>query len=62
MDINKFITENLDDILNNADDYISKPQSVINKKKQVTWKEEIEDMENKDEQYIAWIKKPNERF
>jgi hypothetical protein len=53
MDINKFINENLDDILNNADEYISKP--INNDKKKVSWKEEIEesskilDNQNEDE-------------
>lgn len=54
MDINKFINENLDDILDNTDEYITinKP---IKKKLTVTWKEELEetsniiDIQNEDE-------------
>jgi hypothetical protein len=56
MDLDKYINENLDEILDNSEEYIASEQKTQKTipKKQVTWKEEIEessniiDMENED--------------
>ena len=48
MDISKYIDENLDDILDNSDEYISniipnlEKTQLENSKKKISWQEEIE--------------------
>lgn len=49
MDLDKYINENLDEILNNTEEYITSVQKKIEEKptkKQVTWREEIEETSN----------------
>jgi hypothetical protein len=47
MDLNKYIDENLDEILNNPEEYIATIEKKVQKsKKKVSWKEEIEDSSN----------------
>jgi hypothetical protein len=48
MDLTKYINENLDEILDNTDEYIvtSKPNKVLKPVKLVSWKEEIEEKAN----------------
>lgn len=43
MDISKFIDENLDDILDNTDEYISTHKPIQKEIKKVNWKEELEE-------------------
>jgi hypothetical protein len=57
MDLTKYINDNLDEILDNTDDYIftAKPQNLQKPVKHITWKEELEesskimDIQNEDE-------------
>jgi hypothetical protein len=69
MDLDKYINENLDDILNNTEEYITVGAKDTNNKltaKKVTWKEELEihssilDMANEDETTMEEIQ--NELF
>ena len=44
MDLDKYINDNLDEILNNSEDFIGlKSKNEQKPKKRVTWKEEIEE-------------------
>ncbi len=55
MNIDKYINQNLDEILDNANEFIATKKKLDKKKKKVSWKEEIEetskmvDMENEEE-------------
>jgi hypothetical protein len=49
MDIEKYINENLDDILNNKEEYIKEQKenkNIIKQKKHISWKDEIEENSN----------------
>lgn len=46
MDINKFINENLDEILDNTDEYITTDKPIKKEVKKVSWREELEETSN----------------